>query len=122
MHLETYVIMGLPGQPVDEVIETILYANSLGIRVRLASFSPIPGTKDYERAVERGDLPAGADPLLTNKTVIPLERTAAAYQRYHTISQFSHMLNEGARRGVNFFKPSEFKQDLFKALERTADW
>ncbi len=120
--LETYIIMGLPGQPVDEVLETILYANSLGIRVRLASFSPIPGTKDYERAIERGDLPAGADPLLTNKTVIPLERTSDAYQRYHAVSQFSHMLNEGARRGVNFFRPGEFKDNFFKALARTAEW
>lgn len=119
--LETYIIMGLPNQPLDEVIETILYANSLGIQTRLASFSPIPGTKDYERAIANGYFPKEADPLLTNKTIVPLFRTAEAYQRFQTISQFANLLNEGTSRGVNFFKPKEFRQALFAAMDRFRD-
>jgi radical SAM superfamily enzyme YgiQ (UPF0313 family) len=120
--IETYIIMGLPNQPPEEVIETILYANSLGIQVRLASFSPIPGTRDYERAIENGFLPENPDPLISNKTVIPLFCTREAYQRFHTISQFASMLNEGVKRGVTFFQPREFRQALFKALERVRNW
>ena len=116
--LETYIIMGLPNQPLDEVIETILYANDLGVQVRLASFSPIPGTKDYERAVEQGYFPKDADPLLTNKTIAPLFRTETAYHRFHTISQFANLLNDGVRRGVTIFQPKEFRQALFTALDR----
>jgi radical SAM superfamily enzyme YgiQ (UPF0313 family) len=120
--IETYIIMGLPGQPLEEVIETILYANNLGIQVRLASFSPIPGTKDYQRAIENGLLPENPDPLITNKTVIPLFRTREAYERYRTISQFANMLNEGVKRGVTFFQPAEFRRALFKALDRVQGW
>lgn len=120
-HLETYIIMGLPNQPVDEVIETMLYANALGIQVRLASFSPIPGTKDYERAIEQGYFPQDADPLLTNKTIVPLFRTEEAYRRFHTISQFANMLNDGVRRGVTVFQPKEFRHALFAALDRFRD-
>ena len=119
--LETYIIMGLPNQPLDEVIETLLYANSLGVQVRLSSFSPIPGTKDYDRAIENGYFPKDADPLLTNKTIIPLFRTTAAYERFHTVSQFAHMLNEGAKKGVNFLQPREFRSALFTALDRFRD-
>lgn len=115
--VETYVIMGLPGQPLEEVIETILYANSLGVQVRLSSFSPIPGTKDYERAVEQGYLPADADPLLTNKTVIPLFRTREAYFRFHTLSRLTQMLNEGVRRGVSVLEPKDFRRAFWEALE-----
>jgi radical SAM superfamily enzyme YgiQ (UPF0313 family) len=120
--IETYIIMGLPNQPLEEVIETILYANNLGIQVRLASFSPIPGTKDYQRAIENGLLPENPDPLITNKTVIPLFRTREAYERYRTISQFANMLNEGVKRGVTFFQPAEFRRALFKALDRVQGW
>lgn len=117
-NLETYIIMGLPNQPLTEVIETILYATSLGVQVRLASFSPIPGTTDYDRATEKGYFPANADPLLMNKTVIPLFRTKDAYHRFQTISQFVKMLNEGVKSGIHFLKPREFCQAVFAALDR----
>lgn len=120
--IETYIIMGLPNQPMEEVIETILYANNLGIQVRLASFSPIPGTKDYQRAIESGFLPENPDPLITNKTVIPLSRTPEAYHRFQAVSQFASMLNEGVKRGVTFFQPAEFRKALFKAMERVREW
>jgi len=116
--LETYIIMGLPDQPLEEVVESILYANSLGIQVRLASFSPIPGTVDYQRAIERGYFPSEADPLLTNKTIIPLFRTREAYYRFHTLSQFTNMLNEGVKRGITLFKPRDFRKAFFAALEK----
>lgn len=119
--LEVYIIAGLPGQALDEVIETMLYAHSLGVQIRITSFSPIPGTVDFERGVEQGLFPADMDPLLTNNTAVPAERTRAAYERMHRIRQFSNMLNEGARRGVNLFKPPDFRQAFFKALERFRD-
>lgn len=120
--IETYIIMGLPNQPLEEVIETILYANNLGIQVRLASFSPIPGTKDYQRAIENGYLPPDSDPLITNKTVIPLFRTREAYERFKVVSQFANLLNEGVKRGVTFFKPAEFRNALYDALDKTRGW
>ncbi len=52
--LEAYVIMGLPDQSLEEVVASIIFVNNLGVIVRLASFSPIPGTREFERAVARG--------------------------------------------------------------------
>lgn len=97
--IETYIIMGLPHQPIEEVIDTIFYAHELGVQVRLSVFSPIPGTKDYERATEEGYFPADADPLLTNNTIAPLFRTAEAYHRFHAIAHYANRLNEAARSG-----------------------
>ena len=115
--LETYIIMGLPHQPLEEVVDTILYANSLGIQIRLSSFSPIPGTVDYQRAVESGAFPANADPLLTNNTVMPLSRSVTAYQQLQTISRFTHLLNEEARRGNTCAHPASLRQQLLTALK-----
>ncbi len=118
--LETYIIMGLPHQPLEEVIDTILYANSLGIQICLSSFSPIPGTTDYQRAIQNGLFPADADPLLTNNTVIPLERTLEAYQRFQTVSHFTRRLNEDVRRGVVCSRPEETRRALLAALTPTS--
>ena len=112
--LEAYVLMGLPDQPLEEVYQSILFVHSLGIRIRLASFSPIPGTVDYQRAVERGLFPPDADPLLTNKSIYPMYRTTEAYWRFHGIRQLVTVLNYGTERGVNLFSGPEFR----KAFER----
>lgn len=114
--LETYIIMGLPHQPLEEVIETILYANSSGVQIRLSSFSPIPGTKGYEWAIEHGSFPANADPLLTNKTVIPLSRTPAAYQQFQIVSHFVQELNADVQRGIRCSHPETFRRSLQSEL------
>lgn len=110
--IETYIIMGLPNQPIEEVIDTILYAHELGVQVRLSVFSPIPGTKDYDRSIENGYFPADGDPLLTNKTIIPLFRTREAYHQFHTIAHFTHKLNDGVKNGNSVLSPKKFRQNI----------
>ncbi len=101
--LDAYVMMGLPGQDPEEVIASILFVHNLGVKVRLASYSPIPGTKDFERSVEAGLFSAEADPLLTNKTIFPLQDTARGYEIYRKIRTFTHMLNDAVSRDFRVF-------------------
>jgi len=110
--IETYIIMGLPNQPIEEVIDTILYANALGVQVRLAVFSPIPGTKDYDRAVQKGNFPPNADPLLTNKTIIPLFRTKEAYCTFHHIAHRTQKLNASSQGKGERYSEKQFRMDL----------
>ncbi len=117
--LEAYVMMGLPDQSFEEVYQSILFVNSLGIKVILASFSPIPGTVDYQRAIERGLFPENADPLLTNKTGYPMYRTEEAYWKFHKIRQFVSMLNQGINRKVNLFESKSLRNALRNTLGST---
>lgn len=114
--LETYIIMGLPHQPLDEVTETISYAHNLGVRVRLAAFSPIPGTTDYDRAVVEGMFPENADPLLTNNTILPLFRTEDAYHRFQKISLFAKELNERLSNGKPATNPEILRREALSAM------
>jgi radical SAM superfamily enzyme YgiQ (UPF0313 family) len=98
--LETYIIMGLPNQPLEEVVETILFAHGLGLQVRMASFSPIPGTADYSKAITTGYLPDDPDPLLTNNTIIPMYRTTEAFQQFQMVRHFANAANAEARNGT----------------------
>jgi radical SAM superfamily enzyme YgiQ (UPF0313 family) len=52
--LGAYVMAGLPGQTLDEVLDTVRFAQDTGIRVKPALFSPVPGTVEFQRAVAGG--------------------------------------------------------------------
>lgn len=67
-----YLIMGLPGQQPREVEDSIRYVHDLGARVSLSSFSPIPNTTDWTKAVRDFDFPVD-EPLMTNKSIYPLK-------------------------------------------------
>lgn len=65
---ETYILLGLPGQDIDSVKETINFVWDNGGVPKLAEFSPIPGTKYFEEAAEK--LPElRTEPLLQNNSV-----------------------------------------------------
>ena len=65
---ETYILLGLPGQSIDSVKETINFVHSSGGKPRLAEFSPIPGTPSFEAAATR--MPElRKEPLLHNNSV-----------------------------------------------------
>jgi hypothetical protein len=65
---ETYILLGLPGQSVDSVEDTIKFVLGSGGTPKLAEFSPIPGTPLFESAAAA--LPElRTEPLLHNNTV-----------------------------------------------------
>jgi radical SAM superfamily enzyme YgiQ (UPF0313 family) len=66
--ISVYLIMGLPGQGAAGVAESVRFVRSQGAIPRVAFFSPIPGTADWETMVRRGVLAEDSDPLLHNKT------------------------------------------------------
>jgi hypothetical protein len=65
--VNVYLIAGLPGQDVSLIRDSIVRVRRLGARPRLAFFSPVPGTLEWSRLIDKGCLPADADPLLHNK-------------------------------------------------------
>jgi len=118
--LEAYVLMGLPGQSVEEVIASIIFVNNLGVQVKLASFSPIPGTLEYSRAVEQGLIPAHIDPLLTNKSVYPLVDPQTSFELFGKIRTFAMVLNESAKRGLRMFDEAPFDSTIKSIVNRLA--
>ena len=68
-HLHAYIIVGHPNAGEQQVEESIRFAHSLGIRVMLSEFSPIPGTPDGEMGRQLVDL---EEPLSHNKTYFTL--------------------------------------------------
>jgi hypothetical protein len=68
--IEAYVLKGAPGQRPGEVEETMRFAHENGGTIRLADFSPIPGTGYFDAAVKTYGLDP-TEPLLQNSSVLP---------------------------------------------------
>ncbi len=67
--IRVYLLVGLPGQDLEEVRKGVDFVKSLGIKPALAEFSPIPGTVEWKRLEKIGLIHKDIDPLLTNNTV-----------------------------------------------------
>ncbi len=67
-----YVLIGLPDQPLEEMIESVRYVHECSATVKLAVYSPIPGTVEWMKAVEQNMIDPSADPLLHNDSIYPI--------------------------------------------------
>ena len=66
--IETYILLGLPGQSVASVRDTINFVLENGGKPKLAEFSPIPGTVSFEEAC-RQNPELKSEPLLQNNSI-----------------------------------------------------
>jgi radical SAM superfamily enzyme YgiQ (UPF0313 family) len=71
--LSVYILAGLPGQRVEETEESVRYAAASNVRVRIAEYSPVPGTALWAQSVHRCRYPIEEEPLYHNNTILPLE-------------------------------------------------
>ncbi|MCM8783796.1 MAG: radical SAM protein [Candidatus Omnitrophica bacterium] len=82
-----YLLIGLPGQPFEEIEESIYFAHSFKARVYLEEYSPVPGTYEYNRA----KLDTNLDPLWHNNSVFPLYK--GEYNKFQMLKELNHKLN-----------------------------
>jgi radical SAM superfamily enzyme YgiQ (UPF0313 family) len=59
-----YLFLGYPEQDLEELKHDVEFINSLGARVSLAEFSPVPGTEIFEKYKEEF-----SEPLLHNNSI-----------------------------------------------------
>ena len=88
-----YVLMGLPGQDEQEVRDSVRFIHDQGAAVKLASFSPIPGTRETDRAVEMGVWNPDSDLLLTNNTLFPVWKHTIGYESSRMLVEWVKELN-----------------------------
>jgi radical SAM superfamily enzyme YgiQ (UPF0313 family) len=69
--IEVYLLCGLPGQPISEIEQTIREVKALGIRPRLAEYSPLPQTTLWDEACRLSRFPLAEEPLFHNNSLWP---------------------------------------------------
>lgn len=66
-----YVLMGLPGQSVKSVEDTIRFVGAVGVVPYLAEYSPIPHTSLWDESIMCSSYDLSKEPLFHNNTLLP---------------------------------------------------
>jgi radical SAM superfamily enzyme YgiQ (UPF0313 family) len=93
--LNVYLLVGLPGQDWKQIKKDVREILSVGLKPRLAYFSPIPGTREWEKIVEAGILQEDSDPLLQNKIAFLYKQGEEVISRLREVEK---ILREEGRR------------------------
>jgi len=112
--IESYIIMGLPDQTPEEVIRTMLFAAKNGVKIRLASFSPIPNTYDWHKSIQLGLIKEDTDPLLLNSSVFPLRRENFTADDFEKIKKIALILNYSVDLNINIIENNKFIDTLYE--------
>jgi len=94
--IEVYLMVGMPGQKFDDVIESIKFISDLGAVSRLSYYSPIPHTKDWDIILENTSIPLNDDPIYTNNTVYPYYNNDLTWQEIDQLKLIANELNKKA--------------------------
>lgn len=84
----TYLLIGMPGQNIENIKESIKYVHNLGSRISLSEYSPIPYTKDWQNLPDE----LKQDPLTQNNTYfMTLNKD---YDKLVKLKEFAKQLNK----------------------------
>jgi radical SAM superfamily enzyme YgiQ (UPF0313 family) len=95
--LECYLIQGLPGQTMHDVRRSLAFVSDLGVTARLATYSPIPGTREAKLAQDRIGDDFLTEPLLQNHSFFPLKNTAMTQEDLQMIKYECNANNQRLR-------------------------
>lgn len=84
-NIEVYILIGLPEQNIPEIEEATEYVKSLHGTIRLAQFSPVPGTQDWKKAIDLKIIQRNSDPLFQNPTVYAYKNPYLSIKEYEQI-------------------------------------
>ncbi len=90
--IEVYILTGMPDQVPRETYDDILFVHGLGVKIRLAQFSPIPGTVDWQNSVMQG-MSENINLLSTNSSFFSLQWGEEYYQIQQKFHHLSRVLN-----------------------------
>jgi hypothetical protein len=81
--------MGLPGQQLTAVENSIRAVQETGITPILAYYSPIPHTAMWQKAVAASRYDLEADPIFTNNSIIPCQPEAFNWENITALKKLA---------------------------------
>ncbi|MDD5764798.1 MAG: radical SAM protein [Candidatus Marinimicrobia bacterium] len=92
--IEVYLIAGLSEQTLEQALDSVRFVADQGAISRLAFFTPIPGTAEWEKARRKGLVSDETDPLLTNNSIFPSYSEPERAEEFKRLVQFTNETNE----------------------------
>ncbi len=75
-----YILVGLPGQSISDVVDTIQAVKSAGVLPIMAYYTPIPHTALWKEAVASSRYDLASDPIFTNNAILPCQKDTFSWE------------------------------------------
>jgi radical SAM superfamily enzyme YgiQ (UPF0313 family) len=89
--LGAYLLIGLPGQPIESVVDSIRCVKAHGIRPILAYYTPIPHTPLWPAAVAAARYDLEADPVFSNNAIFPCQAESFSWERLSRLKEMTRL-------------------------------
>ena len=86
-----YILVGLPGQSIADVVDTIQTVKSAGALPIMAYYTPIPHTALWEEAVASSRYDLASDPIFTNNAILPCQKEPFAWE---TLKRLKNLIKD----------------------------
>jgi hypothetical protein len=106
LHAVVYAIFGMPGQTIEEMVDTLIYLMGKRVLVGPSIYYPTPGTPLYERCKKMGILPSY--PSQCRSSAFPIE--TKDFNRFDLITLFR------LARVINFIKGKIDKKEVGEGI------
>ena len=82
-----YIMVGLPGQRVEEAVESIAFVKETGAKPILVEYSPIPHTPLFEKARQISPFDLKNEPLFHNNSILPCQWEGFTLKDYKRLKE-----------------------------------
>lgn len=86
-----YLLIGLPGEPIENAADSIRFVKAQGIRPILAYYTPIPHTRLWPEALATSRYDLAADPVFCNNAILPCAPESFSWQRLRRLKDMTRM-------------------------------
>lgn len=114
--IHVYVLVGLPGQRKEAVIDTLLYVWSIGATPAALPYTPIRGTVEHDQLTRDGSIPAEYDPVTLSAGLVPCQSEHLTYSDVVELRSLTKRIREGIYMGVDVFSNSPIMQRVRSRL------
>jgi len=106
LHVIAYAILGMPGQTVEEMVDTLIYLMGKKVLIGPSIYYPTPGTPLFERCNKEGILPS--NPAQWRSSAFPIE--TKDFDRVDLLTLFR------LARVINFIKGKMDEKELEEGM------
>ncbi|MCM8788446.1 MAG: radical SAM protein, partial [Candidatus Omnitrophica bacterium] len=84
-----YILAGLPGQEFQDVLETVKILKNFPCSIKIAEYSPLPGTIDFEISKKLYPFLPLDEPLFQNNSIFPLWNFEGKWEKIEWLKNFA---------------------------------
>ena len=87
-NLSVYLLVGLPHQEINSIVESIKFAKNFNVKVKLAEYSPIPHTRLWAESLKTAKYNIEKEPLYHNNKILPVSVPDLTINKLNQLKRF----------------------------------